>query len=107
MANLNKQILSAIKTLIRRNNGEIHGMWPQIADMIACEVGGNPDDYIVQKFEEHLRNLGLKYFLEDNPDIYYMRGMDGELNFIDRSLVYIASECTHNKQTGEIVWEAD
>ena len=88
MADLNKQIISAIKVLIRRNGGEIHGFWPEIADTIACQVGGNPDDYIVQKFEEHLRNIGLKYFFEDHPDIFFMRGVAGDLNFIDRKLVY-------------------
>jgi hypothetical protein len=100
MANLNQQIISALKNLIRKNGGEIHGHWPQIADKLACEIGGNPDDYIVQKFEQHLRELGLKYFLEDHPDIYYMRGMTGELNFIDRKLVYVASECTVHKEPG-------
>jgi hypothetical protein len=88
MSNLDKQIVSAIKILIRRNGGEIHGFWSDIADKIACQVGGNPDDYIVQKYEEYLRNLGLKYFFEDHPDICFMRGMQGELNFIDRKLVY-------------------
>jgi hypothetical protein len=92
MADLNQQIVSAIKTLIRRNGGEFHGHWPDIADQIACAVGGNPDDFIVQKFEDHLRNLGLKYFLEDNPDIYFMRGMAGDLNFIDRKLVHVCED---------------
>lgn len=100
MADLNKQIISAIKTLIRRNGGEIHGHWADISDQIACAVGGDPDDFIVQKFEEHLRNLGLKYFLEDHPDIHFMRSMDGELNFIDSKLVYTACEVTVHKEPG-------
>lgn len=86
MANLNQQIVSAIKILIHRNGGEFHGGWLDIADKIACEVGGQPDDYIVQQFENHLRCLGLKYFFEDHPDIVFMRGVAGDLNFIDRKL---------------------
>jgi hypothetical protein len=88
MANINQQITSAIKNLIRRHGGEFHGFWPDIADKIACEVGGCPDDFIVQKFEDHLRNLGLKYFFEDHPDVCFFRGVTGDLNFVDRKLVY-------------------
>lgn len=88
MTPLDKQIVSAIKTLIRRNEGEIHGFWPEIADAIACELNGVPSAYIVKQYNDHLRNMGLKYFFEDNPDIYFMRGMNGDLNFIDRKLVY-------------------
>jgi hypothetical protein len=107
MADLNQQIVSAIKTLIRRNGGEIHGYWPDIADKIACQIGGNPDEFIIKKFEDHLRELGLKYFLEDNPDIEFSRGVNGELNFIDRSLCYVATEVTVHKVPGcepEIEW---
>lgn len=87
MSTLDKQITSAIKTLIRRHGGEFHGYWPDIADKIACEIGGDPSDFIVKQYENHLRNLGLKYFFEDHPDIVFMRGVAGDLNFIDRKLV--------------------
>ena len=101
MTPLNKQIVSAIKTLIRRNEGEIHGFWPDLADQIACEIGGDPDDYIVGKYEEHLRSMGLKYLFENHPDIDFMRdGVTGELNFVDRKLVYVASECTVRREPG-------
>lgn len=86
MANLNQQITAAVKALIRHNGGEFHGYWPDISDRIACEVGGNPDDFIVKKFEDHLRNLGLKYFFEDHPDIIFYRDPLGEMNFVDRKL---------------------
>jgi hypothetical protein len=97
---LDKQITCAIKNLIRKNQGEIHGHWADIADRLACEIGGMPDDFIVQKYEEHLRNLGLKYFFEDHPDVYFMRSMNGELNFIDRSQCFTTDECTVTKALG-------
>lgn len=100
ITHLDKQITSAIKNLIRRNGGEIHGFWPEIANKLACEINGVPDDYIIEKYKEHLRNLGLKYFFEDHPDIYFMRSMDGELNFIDRKEVYTACECTVRREPG-------
>lgn len=100
MNTLDKQIVSAIKTLIRRNQGEFHGFWPDIADKIACEIGGDPSAFIVQKYEAHLRELGLKYFFEDHPDIVFMRGVMGELNFIDRSLCYVTTEVTVHKAPG-------
>jgi hypothetical protein len=100
MNQLDRQITFAIKNLIRKNQGEIHGFWPEIADKLACEIGGCPDDYIIRKYDEHLRELGLKYFFEDHPDIYYCRGMTGELNFIDRSIVYTACEVTVHKEPG-------
>lgn len=106
MSNLNHQIVTAIKTLIRRNEGEIHGFWPDIADKIACEISGEPDEYIVKKFEEHLRGMGLKYFFEDHPDIDFMRdSITGELNFVDRKLVFTACEITFNRLTKEITWK--
>jgi len=86
MSNLNNQIVSAIKTLIRRNQGEFHGYWPEIADMVACEIGGDPSDYIVKKFEEHMRDMGFKYYFEDHPDICFVRGVAGDLNFVDKKL---------------------
>lgn len=92
MSTLDKQIVSAIKTLIRRNQGEFHGYWPDIADKIACEVGGEPSDFIVQKYEDHLRELGLKWFFESHPDIFFVRGVTGDLNFIDRKLVYVCGD---------------
>lgn len=107
MSNLNQRIVSAIKSLIRRNGGEVHGAWPDIANQIACEIGGMPDEFIVQQYEEHLRNLGLKYFFENHPDIVYMRGMSGELNFIDRSLTYVGTELTVVRKKGcapELIW---
>ncbi|VVO88017.1 hypothetical protein PS903_02131 [Pseudomonas fluorescens] len=101
MSNLDKQITSAIKVLIRRNGGEIHGFWPDIADKIACEINGEPDGFIVKKYEEHLRSMGLKYLLENHPDIDYMRDrITGELNFVDRKLVYTACEVTVYKEPG-------
>lgn len=100
MTPLDKRITSAVKNLIRKNDGEIHGFWPEIADKIACEVGGMPDNFIVMKYEDHLRSLGLKYFFEDHPDIYFLRSTDGELNFIDRSQVYTACEVTVHKVPG-------
>lgn len=100
MSPLDKRITSAIKNLIRKNDGEIHGFWPEIADKLACEIGGMPDDYIVQKYEEQLRTLGLKYFFEDNPDIYFMRSTDGELNFIDRKQIYTTDEITVRQVPG-------
>lgn len=107
MTPLDKQIVSAIKTLIRRNGGEFHGFWPEIADAIACEINGVPSDFIVKQYDDHMRNMGLKYFLEDHPDICFIRGMNGDLNFIDRKLVYTASEVTVHKAPGcepEIEW---
>lgn len=100
MTPLDKQIVSAIKTLIRRNQGEFHGDWPEIADMIAVEINGVPSDFIVKQYDDHMRNMGLKYFLEDHPDIYFMRGMNGDLNFIDRSLVYDVTSVTVHKTPG-------
>jgi hypothetical protein len=101
MTPLDRQITSAIKVLIRRNQGEIHGFWPDIADRIACEIGGEPSDFIVKKYEEHLRVMGLKYLFENHPDIYFMRSsVTGELDFIDRSQVYTACECTVHKEPG-------
>lgn len=100
MTHLDKQITSAIKNLIRRKGGEIHGFWPEIANKLACEINGVPDDYIVQKYEERLRTLGLKYFFEDHPDIYFMRSTDGELNFIDRKQIYTTDEITVRKVPG-------
>ncbi|MNJ77494.1 hypothetical protein D3C77_750040 [compost metagenome] len=47
-----------------------------------------------------MRNLGLKYFFEDHADIYFMRSLNGELNFIDRQLVYTACECTVHREPG-------
>ncbi|OPK06785.1 hypothetical protein [Pseudomonas sp. VI4.1] len=106
MADLNHQIVSALKTLIRQNGGEIHGYWPDIADRIACEIGGDPDDFIVKKFEEHLRAMGLKYFFEDHKDIDFMRDwITGELNFVDRKLVFTACEVSFNRVTKEITWK--
>lgn len=100
MTSLDQQITSAIKNLIRRNSGEIHGGWPEIADKIAVEINGIPDDYLVKKYEEHLRTLGLKYFFEDHPDIFFIRSADGELNFIDRIEVYTACEVTVRREPG-------
>lgn len=100
MTPLDQQITSAIKSLIRRNGGEIHGFWPEIADKIAVEINGMPDNYIVKQYDNHLRTLGLKYFFDDNPDIYFMRSADGELNFIDRKEVYTPCECTVHRVPG-------
>lgn len=100
MPPLDRQIVFAIKNLIRKNDGEIHGYWPEIADKLACEIGGMPDEYIVKKYEDHLRELGLRYFFEDHPDIVFMHSMTGELNFIARKLVYTACEVTVHKEPG-------
>lgn len=96
-----KAILSAITTLVRRNEGEIHGDWDSITDQLLCEMGGPMDreNFILQEFEQYLRNLGLEQLTANSP-VEFIKGMGGELNFIDRSLVYTVCECTVHKEPG-------
>ncbi|WP_420170643.1 hypothetical protein ACN99C_11655 [Pseudomonas alloputida] len=99
--NIDKMVVTAIKNLIRRNDGEFHGFWPEIAELIAGEISGIPaDDFYVSKYDEHLREMGLKYFFEDHPDIVFFRGAFGDLNFVDRKLVYTVSEVTVHRAPG-------
>lgn len=83
-----KEILFAFETLVRQNEGEIHGDWDSITDKLACEMGGPCCEDVMQKFETYLRNLGLES-LTANSRIEFIVGMTGELNFVDRKLVYV------------------
>lgn len=101
MNNIDNMVVTAIKNLIRRNDGEIHGYWPEIAERIAGEISGMPaDDFYVEKYDEHLRMMGLKYFFEDHPGVHFFRGWNGDLNFVDRKLVYVTDEYSVHKVPG-------
>ncbi|MFW0758933.1 hypothetical protein ACN1C3_30185 [Pseudomonas sp. H11T01] len=85
-----KPILFAIRTLIHQSpEGEIHGTFENVADRILCEIGGPVDhcEDIQKEFELYLRNLGLEYLTANTP-IAFFKSMSGELNFVDRKLVY-------------------
>ncbi|HBM65946.1 MAG TPA: hypothetical protein DD418_20915 [Pseudomonas sp.] len=99
-SNIDSMVVTAIKNLIRRNNGEFHGYWPEIAERIASEINGIPSDFYVSKYDGHLREMGLKYFFEDHPDIVFFRGWNGDLNFVDRKLVYTVTEVTVHRAPG-------
>lgn len=86
-----KMIMSAIQTLVRQNQGEIHGDWNSISDRLMCEMGGDPSDEIIKLFEEYLRNLGLEKLTENSP-IAFFKGVSGEINFVDRKLIYAVDD---------------
>lgn len=101
MNQIDKMVVTAIKNLIWRNDGEFHGYWPEIAELIAGEINGNSaSDFLVARYDEHLRKMGLKYFFEDHPDVCYFRSPFGELNFVDPSLVYVTDEYSVHKVPG-------
>jgi hypothetical protein len=87
MANLEKQIISAMCVLVRQNEGEIHGDWFSLADRIACEIGFTESTEIVEKMQNHLMEIGLETLTENSPVVFF-RSMTGELNLVDRGLVY-------------------
>lgn len=98
--NIDTMVVAAIKNLIRRNNGEVHGYWPEIAERIAGEINGVPSDFLSFQYDSHLRSMGLKYFFKDHPDVCFFRGTCGDLNFVDPNLVYVVSEVTVHREPG-------
>ena len=82
-----RQIVSAVCILVRQNEGEIHGSWPVIADKIACELGFTESGEIVEKMQNKLQEIGLEV-LTAGSLVAFFRSMNGELNLVDRTLVY-------------------
>lgn len=86
MTSFDKQIVAAIIALVRANRGELHGWLPTLIDHIALEAFGPLDEVQLSRFASHVRNMGLKYVLEDSP-IAMFRSTTGEISFVDRELL--------------------
>lgn len=86
MTPLDQRIVSAITTLVRDNRGELHGWLPTLIDHIALEAFGPLDEEPYRRFASYVRNMGLKYVLEDSPIVMF-RSTTGEISFVDKELL--------------------
>lgn len=86
MTSFDKQIVAAIIALVRANRGELHGWLPSLIDHIALEAFGPLGEEQLSRFTAYVRNMGLKYVLEDSPVALFF-STTGELNFVDRRLI--------------------
>ena len=82
-----RQIINAMCILVKQSGGEIHGTWPVLADRIAYEMGFYPSGEIVEKMQNKLQEIGLEVLTAGSPVVFF-RSMNGELNLVDRDLVY-------------------
>lgn len=89
LTNFERQIVSAICILVRQNEGEVHGDWFSLADKIACEIGFTESTEIVLKMQDKLIEIGLETLTEHSPVVFF-KSLNGELNLVDRELVYEA-----------------
>ena len=82
-----RQIINAMCIIVRQNGGEVHGDMFSLADRIACEIGFTESTEIVLKMQRHLQEVGLEVLTAGSPVVFF-RSMNGELNLVDRELVY-------------------
>ena len=87
MTSFNRRIQNCIALVVNRHGGEIHGSWFQIADVIQMELGGVIDDECVHQMRRHLMAVGLDHHTANSPVVFF-RGDGGEINLVDRTLVY-------------------
>lgn len=88
MTSLDRQIVSAIVILTRRNGGEVHGFWPEIIEKIDDELSQFTDGEAMELFTSYVRNMGLKYVLEESP-VAFFRSTTGEINLVYRELLNV------------------
>lgn len=87
----NGMLSNALRRIVRRNGGEFHGSFWQVAEALQLEVGGIVCEEDVEPMKSHILNIGCEALVEGTDLVFFkMNDPRAPLNFVEKELFYDA-----------------